>query len=132
MGLYVAAYDSALCVADEEYDFVALLGGGEFGLDAFDSVADVKSREIEVAVDFLDVAYILVGEATAAQTNGVNSCIGDRLAGCLNVGRDVLVDEGAALNHHVRPDVAELVNESSAADNGEIVDNHLAGKLSGV
>ena len=128
----VAADDAALGVAHEEDDFIALLGGGQLCLDAFHSVADVEAGEVEISVNLLDVADGVVAEVAATQTYTVDAGVADGLAGGLDVGRDVLVDEGAALNHHVRADVAELVHERAAADDGEIVDHHLAGQLRGV
>lgn len=42
-GLYVAANDATVGVADEEDDFVAFFCGGEFGFDAFDCVGVVEA-----------------------------------------------------------------------------------------
>lgn len=56
--------------------------------------------------------------------------MGSRAA--LTNGGDILVDEGATLEHDVRSDVAELVDEGTAAEDSEIVDHDLAGHLHGV
>lgn len=47
-------------------------------------------------------------------------------------GGDILVYVGAALNHHVFSQMAELMYERAAANHGKVVDNHLAGHLCGI
>lgn len=131
-GLDVAADDAAFGVADELDDFVALAGRGELGLDAVDCVGDVQARQVEVTVDFLDVADLVVGKVTAAQADGVDAGVGDGVTACLDEGGDVLVDARATLEHDVGADVAELVDQRAAADDGEVVNLDLAGDLRGV
>ena len=58
--------------------------------------------------------------------------IADGLARGLDKGRNVLVDEGAALNHDVCAEMAELVHEGASADDGKVVDDDLACELCGI
>lgn len=128
----VTADDATLGIADEEDDFIALASGGKLGLDALHGIGDVELRKIEETVDFLNLANLVVGEVAATQTYRVNAGVGDRFTRCLDEWGDVLVDEGATLNHDVGADVAELVDESATTDYGKVVDDDLAGNLCGV
>ena len=62
----------------------------------------------------------------------VEAHVGDGFAGGLYEGRDVLVHQCSALQHNVASKVAELVDETSAANYSGIVDVHFAGYLRGV
>ena len=58
--LHISSDDTAFGVTHEKDDFIALLGGGQLGLDALDGVGDVHARQVEIAVDFLNVADSIV------------------------------------------------------------------------
>lgn len=130
--LYVTANDAALGVAHKEDDFIALFGGGKLGFNALNGIGVVEAGEVEVAVDFLNVANYLGGEATAAKADRVDTGIGNGLASCLDIWRNVLVDKRTALNHDMRADVTELVDESASANHGKVVNDNLTGNLSGI
>ena len=68
----------------------------------------------------------------AAQPYGVDSHIRYRLACGFDIRRDVLVHQSSALEHHVRADVAELVDQASAADHSAIFNNHFASELGSI
>ena len=57
----------------------------------------------------------------AVKTDCVETYVRDRFAGSLYEGRNILVDEGAALKHDVSAEVAELVDERAAADDGKVI-----------
>ena len=92
----------------------------------------VHGRLVEIPVDFLYVADGFVAEIAAAQPDGVDTGIGDGITSYLDVGRNILVNKRTALYHHMCADVAELVNEGTATDNGIVVDIYFAGHLRGV
>ena len=62
----------------------------------------------DVAVDVGDAVDTFAREAAALQAEAVHAAVLDGVAGGLDEGRDVLVDEGAALGDDVRADVDEL------------------------
>ena len=80
----VTADNASVGVAHEEYYLVTLFRCGQLGLDAADGVGVVKAGEIEITVYLLNVADCLVGVSPAAQTDGVDSGIGYRLAAGLD------------------------------------------------
>lgn len=126
---HIAADDTALGVADEEDDLIAFLGCGQLGFYALHGVRIIKTREVEIAIGLLNVADGFIGEPAAAQTYGVDSDVGYRITTCLYVWRYILIDESTTLKHYMRPDVAELMDEGSAADDSVVVDHNLAGTL---
>lgn len=101
-------------------------------VDALNGIAVVETREIEIAVDFLNLTNLLIGEVATAKTDGVDSGIGDRFATSLHIGWNILVDESTTLHHHMLSDVGELVNERSTANDCVIVDNDLTSHLHGI
>lgn len=54
--LHVAFDNAALGVTHEEYYLVALRSGGQLGLDALHGVGIIEPRQIQIAVDLLDLA----------------------------------------------------------------------------
>ena len=96
------------------------------------SVGYVEVAQIKQAVDLGYLLYLLLRESVAVESDSVESHIRDGLAGSLHEGRNVFVDEGAALKHDVLAEVAELMHEAASAYYGAVVDLHLAGQLGGV
>lgn len=130
--LYVAPDYATLGIADKFNDFITLFGGRKLCLDTVDSIADVKTRKIEISVDLLNVSDLVVSEVAATQTYGVDTGVSDGVSACLYIRGDILVDARATLNHNMGAEMGELMNKGSAADYSEVVDLHLAGQLRGV
>ena len=63
------------------------------------------------------------------QAHLVHALIGDGVAGSHAIRRNVLVDQGAALNHDMTADERELVHEGATTDNGPISYLDLSGQL---
>lgn len=84
--------DAAWGFADEE-DYLVALGGGRHLFHYFlEYLCGVVAGVEDEAVDVLYVVDLLVCEAAAAESDGVDAAVGDWLAGCGDVWRDVFVD----------------------------------------
>ena len=124
-----AADDTAVGATDEIQDCVPFRSLRHIFLDIFHGVGDVHAVAVQQTVYFLDLSHFFNGESAPAQADNVDTGVADRLTCCFDVGRYVLVDEGTALKHDMLSDVAELMDECTAADDGEVVDHHFAGNL---
>ena len=94
-------------------------------------------REIEVGVEEEPVGALergdgLAREAGALQADRVEAVQLHRVADRLHVGRDVLVDPGAAADEGVGADGDELVDGVEAAEHGAVVDGDVARALGAV
>lgn len=116
----------------EVYYLFAILRFGKCLANQLHCIGDIEVAKIENPVDFADSLYVILREAVAMKSNGIESYIRNGLACCLYVGRDVLVYESATLKHDVAAEMAELVYEASAAYHGKVIYHHLAGYLAGI
>lgn len=127
--MFLSADNAAVGVTDEVEDYVAFGCLRHVLFDIFHGVGDVHSVVVEESVDFFDFRYFFGGESTAAKSYSVDACIAYGFACCFDEGWNVFVDKSAALKHDVLSDMAELMHERSAANDGEIVYHDFAGEL---
>lgn len=98
--------------------------------DMIQRLGGVHTALIEKTVGLLDSVDLLGREAATVEADGVDTAIRDRLTGSDDERRYVLVDTRTALYHHMASYMAELVNQRTASDDGEIIYFHFACQLS--
>ena len=117
---------------DEVEQILHLRNGGHSVSDFFDALLKKFSVLIEDSIGIVDGFDDFGFEATTTQTDVVQTAVGNGLASSNAEGRNVLACAGAAANHDVTTNVAELMNQDVGAENGKVIDDHLSGNFRGV
>lgn len=98
----------------------------------FDSLTDVVERAIDHSVSLLDGFDLLLSKSSAVQSHAIDTAVLDGLASGNDIGRNVLVDLAATLDHHMLSDMGELMHEGAATDDGVVLYHYLTRQLYGV
>lgn len=117
---------------DEVEQILHLRNGRHSVSDFFDALLKKFSVLIEDSIGVMDGFDNFGFEATTTQTDVVQSAVGNGLASSNAERRNVLACAGAAANHDVTTNVAELMNQDVGAENGKVIDDHLSGNFRGV
>lgn len=129
---FSASEDAAARSLDKVKNQVELPGGLHHEGEAVKRFCKVHAAVVEDSVNLLNTADALMREVVAPKTYDVHAREADGLARREDERRYVLVNQSSALNHYVRAEMAELMDKSTSADYGAVVDNHFAGELGGV
>lgn len=124
--------DAALRRADELHEIVALGALGHRTLDLAAPVQIVQTALEQDTAGFVDFGDALGREAAARKPDFVDSGEAERIVADDDERRQVLPEEGAALNHGVRADAGPLVDGRVAADDDPVVDMDLASERNAV
>ena len=85
------ANDATLRGTDKVEDKTTLVALGDLFLDDAKGLTIVESTLVERTIDIVDTEDLLVGKATATQTNDVDTSVDDGVTTNERVGRDILV-----------------------------------------
>ena len=127
----VLADDTSLRVFDKRADVFYLLRVGVLGASLGHTFLHHTLR-VDDTLGILDGLDGLVRETAAAHSDKVHSCVAYGFLTSDNVWRNVLTGTCSALEHTVSANVQELVEQAACRDDSVVVDDYLAGKLSGV
>lgn len=105
-----------------------MLAAGKLLANGIAGLLDVEIGAAEEAVGFAEGADFLRGETAALEADLIDAANLGGVAIGDHEGRDVLHDLGAAAEDGVFADAAELVDTAEAADDGVILDDHVAGE----
>ena len=95
---------------------------GKVGSDSFAGLFDVEIRAVEQAVGLTELASVLGYEATALESDLIDSTDFGGVAIRNHVGRDVLNDFRAASDDRVLSQAAELMHSGEPTDDDMILD----------
>ena len=100
---------------------------GKVGSDFFAGLFDVKIRAVEQAVGLTECASVLSYEATALESDLIDSTDFGGVAIRNHVGRDVLNNFRAASDDRVLSQAAELMHSGEPADDDMVFDYDMPG-----
>ena len=121
--------NTALGSFNKVHDILDFRGQRKFFPDLLDGLRPGVLALIDDAVCLMHLFNSFIGESATAQPDQVDSGIANGLFSCNNERRDIHRKAGAALNHDIAADAAELVHQDGGTDDGKVVDGDLAGEL---
>ena len=100
---------------------------GEISLDFFAGLFDVEIRAVEETVGLTECASVLGYEATALESDLIDSTDFGRVAISNHVWRDVLNDFCAASDYRMLSQAAELMHSGESTDDDMVFDCDMPG-----